>query len=131
MIKKFDFSTNKKEEIVDITNEVEEVVESSDVKEGICLVLALHTTAAILIGEGEEGLEDDMIKHLDHLKASPPFKHAHNPDHAPSHVLSSFLGQEKVVPIENGRLSLGTWQRILFFELDGPRSGREVLVLTK
>jgi len=120
--------TSKRVEIIDITDEVRKVVEKSDVKEGITVVYTTHTTTAIIINENESRLKEDILNILEKLiPTGAGYKHDEIDNNADAHLRAILLGNSVVIPIENGRLCLGTWQRIMFIELDGPRS-RRVLV---
>ncbi len=120
--------TSKRIEIVDITDDVRRIVEGSDVEEGIAVVYTRHTTTAIIINENEHGLKEDVISILEKLIPSHAgYMHDRVDDNADSHLRAIFLGNSVVIPITNGKLDLGTWQRILFIELDGPRT-RKVIV---
>ncbi len=125
MQKTFTVNTTDSKEVVDITDKVEENIDN--IKEGICLVFALHTTCSIMLGEYETGLDDDFINMFGQLAPKGPFQHAHDPDHAPSHLFSSMVGEQVLIPVKNGSLVLGTWQRIMLVEFDGPRS-RKIVV---
>ena len=109
---------------------MERVVSSSGVKEGLCLVYAPHTTASILIMEADGRVEKDVLNSLSHLVPNNiSYSHSHGSEgHGASHVKSSLFGPSEVIPIAKGRLCLGTWQRITFCELDGPRSDRKAYV---
>ena len=119
MQKTFAVETKTSKEVIDITHEVEEQL--NQISEGICLVFAQHTTCSVMLGEYEGGLDEDFINMFGQLKPKGPFKHAHNPDHAPAHLFSSMVGEQVTLPIRNGDLLLGTWQRIMLVEFDGPR----------
>jgi len=123
-----EIKTNKRVEIIDITDEVRRIVEKSDVKEGIAVVYTTHTTTAIIINENESRLKEDILNILEKLiPTRAGYKHDEIDNNADSHLRAILLGNSVVIPVENGRLCLGTWQRIMFVELDGPRS-RRVLV---
>ena len=119
MQKTFAVETKTSKEVIDITHEVEEQL--NQISEGICLVFAQHTTCSVMLGEYEGGLDEDFINMFGQLKPKGPFKHAHNPDHAPAHLFSSMVGEQVTLPIRTGDLLLGTWQRIMLVEFDGPR----------
>ena len=119
--------TKKSKEVIDITNRVSALIEKMD--EGICLVFVQHTTCSVMLGEYEPGLDKDFINMFEQLKPKGPFIHAHNPDHAPSHLFSSMVGEQVSVPIKKGSLMLGTWQKIMLVEFDGPRR-RNIIVQT-
>lgn len=124
---KFNLNTNHKKDVIDITDKVQSAIEN--INDGICLVFGLHTTSSVMLGEFEPGLDDDFINMFEQLKPKGPFKHAHEPDHAPSHLFSSMVGEQVTLPISNGALVLGNWQKILLVEFDGPRS-RNIVVQT-
>jgi secondary thiamine-phosphate synthase enzyme len=113
--------TAAKREIVDITEQVNRFLSKSGSKEGACLLFVLHTTAALAIQEVGEGTEDDLLEVLDKLIPRIRFRHGHDPEHAPDHMLSTIVGPSLVLPTKNGALELGTWQRVLLVELNGPR----------
>ncbi len=120
--------TSKRVEIVDITSEVQKEVEKSGVKDGIAVVYTQHTTTAVIINENESGLREDIVFVLDKLiPRGAGYMHDTIDNNADSHLRAIFLGNSVVVPITNGRLDLGTWQRIMFVELDGPRTRRVVV----
>ncbi len=121
-------TTNHQFELVDITAQVEKAVEKFDVAEGICLVFVPHATAALWVNENESGLKEDVLNVIQKLFPEGDYKHDLIDNNACAHLASSFLGQSKVFPIENGNLVRGTWQNIFLVELDGPRSQRRVLV---
>jgi len=123
-----EIKTSSRVEVVDITDRVREIIESQDVVDGIALIYTRHTTTAIIINENEAGLKEDLLKILERLIPSRAgYMHDRIDDNADSHLRAIFLGNSVVIPITNGKLDLGTWQRILFVELDGPRVRRIVV----
>ena len=128
MNKILEFSTNKNRELVNITSQVEDALTQFKVTSGICLIFVPHATAALLINEDEPGFKADVEKLLEMWIPQGDWQHDRVDDNATSHLASSLIGQSKVLPLENGRLQLGTWQEIFFVELDGPRSNRKVIV---
>ena len=127
MQKTFKIETKDSKEVIDITSKVQGLIEAME--EGVCLVFGLHTTCSIMLGEFETGLDEDFISMFRELQPKGPFKHAHDPDHAPSHLFSSMVGEAVTIPVKDGSLFLGTWQRVMLVEFDGPRS-RSVVVQT-
>ena len=120
--------TKNRVEIIDITSRVQEEVEKSGVKDGIAVVYTKHTTTAIVINENESGLKDDMLDLIEKLvPQGAGYRHDSIDNNADAHLRALLLGNSVVIPVTNGRLDLGTWQRILFIELDGPRT-RKVIV---
>ncbi len=116
--------TRSKEELLDITSEVERVVRDSGAKDGVCIIFSLHTTAGILINENADpSVKSDILMALSQaVPDNLPFTHAEG--NSPAHLKSTLVGHSLIIPIENGRLLLGTWQGILFAEFDGPRDRR-------
>jgi len=123
------FSTRSRFEVVDITERVEALVAESGVSNGICVVHAPHATAAIVLNEHEAGLLADIIRLIRELfKPGGDWRHNMIDDNAHAHLASAVIGSTRVVPVKDGRLLRGTWQNILFIEMDGPRSYRRVVV---
>jgi len=122
--------TSQRRELVDITREVIRFLDSSGVKEGLCLISVPHATASIIANENESGLVDDLLAKIEDLfPISSRYAHNAIDDNADAHVAAAFLGHSRVFPIANGRMVRGTWQNIFFVELDGPRSRRDVSML--
>jgi secondary thiamine-phosphate synthase enzyme len=119
---KINIKTGSRIEMVDITSLVQEEVSKSGVKDGICMVYVPHTTAAITINEGADpAVCHDILTKLNDL-VPPNAGYRHMEGNADSHVKASLVGSSVSVIVENGRLILGTWQKIFFCEFDGPRS---------
>lgn len=112
-------------EVVDITSQVQKAIEKAKLENGICLVYTLHTTTGITINEAESGLVQDITNLLRSLvPQGAGYMHDRSDGNAHAHLQAVLLGSSVTVPVEKGRLILGTWQRILFLELDGPRRRR-------
>ena len=118
----FSVSTNSFMELVDITAQIDAVLKESGVTSGICHLYNPHTTAALTINEGADPtVQTDIIMALkEMIPFELPFRHAEG--NSPSHVLASLFGASEIIFIEQGRLQLGTWQKIYFCEFDGPRT---------
>jgi secondary thiamine-phosphate synthase enzyme len=119
--------TDEKNQLVNITEKVEKIIEKSGVKNGLALIFSFHTSATILINEDEPGLKKDWFKFVGKLTSGLEFFHDKIDNNASAHLISGLLGNEKTLPVENGKLLRGTWQEIFLMELDGPRT-RKVLV---
>ncbi|MEM4576916.1 MAG: secondary thiamine-phosphate synthase enzyme YjbQ [Candidatus Nezhaarchaeales archaeon] len=121
-------STSKRVELVNITEMVEEVVERSGVKNGLCLVYAPHATAAVMANEDEPGLKQDIVKWLElEFPRDGGWRHNAIDDNASAHLASAFSSSYRLFPVRDGELVRGTWQSIFLLEMDGPRR-RKVLV---
>ena len=119
--------SRREKQVIDITDSVGRAVAQAGKTNGLCNVFVMHTTAAITTGEAIEGTDEDLMETLERIIPDMSFRHAHDPSHAPDHMISSILGPGLTVPIHNGKLMLGTWQRILLVECNGPRE-RELAV---
>ncbi len=120
--------TRESAELIDITGKVKEIVKSSVVDSGICVIFTKHTTSGIIINENEAGLKRDFLALLNELiPKGRGYLHDRIDNNAHSHLRSVLLGSSVTIPIEKGDLALGTWQSIFFVECDGPRR-REVYV---
>ena len=123
--------TNSKNEIIDITSEVEAIVSKVKVKEGICNIYCPHTTAGLIINENADpSVKDDILMELSKLVPEDD-NYTHTEGNSSAHIKSSLIGVSLNVPIVNGKLLLGTWQGIMFCEFDGPRSRKVVVSLIK
>jgi secondary thiamine-phosphate synthase enzyme len=121
--------TSKRTEIIDITERVREEIRKSGIRDGIAIVYTRHTTTAITINEGEKGLMEDVEDVLCRIvPRGAGYRHDIMDDNADSHLRAILIGNSVVLPVTNGELDLGTWQKILFIELDGPRSSRRVVI---
>lgn len=118
-------------DMFDITENVSEVIAESKIKNGIANVFVPGSTAAIITIEDEEGLKKDLINLLERIAPKNiEYEHqkAWHDDNGHSHIRASLLGAGITVPFENGQLLLGTWQQIVFVELDVKKRNREVVV---
>jgi len=123
------FHTRKHREYIHITPQVEAIVKKSDIKEGMVLVSAMHITAGIYVNDNESGLIEDIDQWLDQVA---PFRkdykhHETGEDNGDSHLKALLIHHEVIVPITNGRLDFGTWQRIFYAEFDGQRDKRVIV----
>ena len=122
------FRTKSRREFVNITQEVEKFVKKSGVKEGICLVNAMHITASVFINDNESGLHNDYEKWLESLAPHQPVdQYQHNDtgeDNADAHLKRQIMGREVTIAITNGKLDFGPWEAIFYGEFDGQRSKR-------
>jgi len=121
------FNTKNRQEFINITPQVDEAVAKSGVKEGLCLVNAMHITSAIFINDDESGLHHDFGVWLEKLAPFGKDKYRHNltgEDNADAHLKRIIMGREVVVAITGGRLDFGPWEQIFYGEFDGQRRKR-------
>ena len=119
---RFDLSTSRRTQAIDVTH----LFSGRTWPGGLLLVSVEHTTAAVFLGEsGSEMFADYERVAANLIEQYGPWQHeVWNPGNAQSHVLSSFIGGQLLLPVSGGRLDVGTWQRVIFLELDGPRQRR-------
>jgi secondary thiamine-phosphate synthase enzyme len=120
-MKTLTISTKQKDQILDIADRVESYLRESHTENGLCTVFVAHTTSAITTADLDPGTDSDFLDALRGMLPHLKYRHPHDPEHAPDHLLSSIIGPSVTVPYANGRLLLGVWQRIVLVELDGPR----------
>jgi secondary thiamine-phosphate synthase enzyme len=129
-VQRLSITTRKKREIVDITDAVQKELTKYDGDSGVCHVSVLHTTAAVTTADLDPGTDLDMLDAFEEMIPKLRYRHPHNPSHVPDHILSALIGTSITLPAENGKLLLGTWQRVVLIELDGPREREVVLTFT-
>ncbi|TMQ58665.1 MAG: YjbQ family protein [Candidatus Eisenbacteria bacterium] len=130
--KTLSFHVPTRMDFVNITREVEEAVRESGVREGLCLVNAMHITASVFINDDEPGLHEDYKRWLEELAPYDPSpkRYRHNrtgEDNADAHHKRQIMGREVVVAITAGKLDFGPWERIFYGEFDGRRSKRVLI----
>jgi secondary thiamine-phosphate synthase enzyme len=120
--------TTRKREILDITDRVEALQrEQYGGESGVCHLVVLHTTAALTTADLDPGTDQDMLDAFERIIPRLKYRHPHDPEHVPDHILSAIIGTSICLLVEKGTLVLGTWQRVILIELDGPRE-RETAV---
>ena len=124
-------NTSKRIEMINITSNVRKAVEESQVKEGLCLVNAMHISASVFINDNESGLHYDFEKWLEKLAPHNPIQqYKHNDtgeDNADAHLKRQVMGREVVVAITSGKLDFGPWEQIFYGEFDGQRPKRVLI----
>ena len=123
-MKRLKIKTERKRQVLDVTDLVEVELPEGD---GVVTVFVQHTTAAITTADLDPGTDEDLLDFLDSLVPNRKWRHPHDPSHAPDHLLASLIGPSVTVPYADGKLLLGTWQRIILVELDGPRD-RNIII---
>jgi len=124
-----EFNTQKKREYINITSDVETVVQKSGIREGMALVSAMHITAGVYINDAENGLIQDIDDWLEHLA---PYKddyrhHRTGETNGDAHLKNLLVHHEVIIPITNGQLDLGPWQQVYYAEFDGMRRKRLII----
>ena len=123
--------TNKRNEMVDITSDIQDVIDDENINNGVVVVYVPHTTAGVTINEGADpSVQRDIITNLKNLIPEDGDYH-HSEGNSDAHIKSCLLGCSVFVPIENNKPVLGTWQRIFFYEGDGPRNRKVYIDFVK
>ena len=120
-MKTFIVATKKNDQIVDITEVIETHLREAPGEDGLCSIFVSHTTCALTTADLDPGTDLDLLNALRHVLPQLSYRHPHDPSHTPDHLLSSIIGPSVAIPYQNRRLLLGTWQRVILVELDGPR----------
>ncbi len=118
-------TTEKYSEVIDITDKLQAMVNSTSKVINVC---ASHTTCAITTADLDPGTDQDLLDAIHEIIPKLRYRHPHNPEHAPSHLASSIIGTSVTIPVMNGKLILGTWQRVVLVEFDGPK--KRTLIVT-
>ena len=124
------FHTENRVELINITHEVEKGLKQSGIKEGICLVNAMHITASVFINDDEPGLHRDFVRWLEQHIPHDPKQYRHNltgETNADAHLRRQFMGRAVIVAVTNGKLDFGPWEQIFYGEFDGRRKKRVLI----
>jgi len=123
-----EFSTDRREELIDLTARIAEIVSRSGVSQGICSVYAQGATAAIMIQENwDDSVQTDVVNFLRDLIPKGVWLHDQQDGNGDAHLKAGLVGPSESIPVINGRLGLSRWQNIFFCEFDGPRQNRKVI----
>ncbi len=121
--KTFVISTDRRRQITDITDQVAESLAGTDLADGLACISVPHCTCCVYVNENESGLVEDTLALLDSIGRGE-WRHDRIDNNAAAHLCASLVGNSVTLPVRDGKLELGTWQRVMLAELDGPRSRR-------
>ncbi len=123
-------ATHKSEELIDITDKIEDVVYNSKIKNGIVHIFIPHATAGIILNESADpNIKADFLNALERaIPKRANYLHDHIDRNAAAHIRSAIVGSSITIPLRDGRMILGTWQSIMFCEFDGPRRTRRIII---
>ncbi len=124
------FEVPQRRGFVNITPRIETCLQESNIREGLCLVNAMHITASVFINDDESGLHADFDKWLEKLAPEKPhsqYAHNHGEDNADAHLKRTIMGREVVVAVTDGKLDFGPWEQIFYGEFDGRRRKRALV----
>jgi secondary thiamine-phosphate synthase enzyme len=124
------FNTPTRRQFINITPQVEQCLDESGIKEGLCLVNAMHITASVFINDDESGLHQDFEAWLEKLAPEKPYSQYHHngaEDNADAHLKRTIMGREVIVAVTAGKLDFGPWEQIFYGEFDGRRKKRALV----
>ena len=122
------FETKERRALVNITGELGEIVAASKIKDGMCLVSAMHITAGIWVNDEESGLKQDLMDWLEKLAPVADYRHHRTgEDNGDAHLKRTILGHQALLPVTKGALDLGPWEQVFYAEFDGRRRKRVVV----
>jgi len=130
-MERFSIKTNKEKEVVDITDKVNSLLVDLKATKGICHLFITHTTCCLTTADLDPGTDRDTLEAIEAMFPKGNYRHPHNPSHVGEHIMSSIIGPSLTIPVENSKLFLGTWQRVVLIELSGPREREIVLEFLK
>lgn len=122
-----EISTTDSKQVIDITDDVEKVLDRQKQAKGICHLFLTHTTAGLATADLDPGTDLDFLDAIDAIMPKIKYRHPHNPAHAVDHIASTIIGVDLTLPFDGKKLILGTWQRVVLVEFDGPRKRRVVV----
>jgi secondary thiamine-phosphate synthase enzyme len=126
-IKKFAINTTQTKEVVDLTSRLNELISETEINHGWGSLFVLHTTCCLTTADLDPGTDQDYLQAIERIFPQGNYRHPHDPNHVGDHIMSSIIGPSVDFPIENGSLKLGTWQKVVLIELNGPRE-RELML---
>lgn len=120
-MQKITIKTSKQKEVIDITRVVNDLLIKNYYDKGMVVLFALHTTCAITTANLDPGTDLDMIDAYSEMVPKLNYRHAHDPAHTGDHIMSSVVGASLTIPVSSASMVLGTWQRVVLVEFDGPK----------
>ena len=124
------FNTKRKQELINITPQVEKALKESRIRQGLCLVNAMHITSSVFINDDEEGLHNDFSSWLENLAPDDKKNYKHNltgEDNAHAHLKRTIMGREVVIAVTDAKLDFGPWEQVFYGEFDGQRRKRVLI----
>ncbi len=123
------FSSNCREDLIDITSEINSAIRESTIKSGVCNIYVPHATSGVIVNENDDpNIIHDVLGVLRKLAPKGSFLHDKIDGNGDAHVKSAIVGPSESIPFENSRLLLGTWQSVMLCEFDGPKQSRKVII---
>ncbi len=120
-------ASKENKQIIDITDDINKIITKNKVKDAVCSLFITHTTAALTCADLDPGTDEDMLDAFEEIFPKLTYRHPHDPSHVGDHIMTSLIGSSLTLVIKNGKLLLGTWQRVVMVEFYGPRE-RKILI---
>ena len=120
-MQKITFTTTSHKQILDITDDVQELLKDASMESGLVHLFITHTTACLTTADLDPGTDLDMLDAFEEIIPKLNYRHPHDPSHVGDHIMSSMVGHSVLLPFESRKLILGTWQKVVLVELSGPR----------
>jgi len=127
MSNEMNVKTNKNKQIIDITEMLNQIIKKEGWIDGLCVLNVPYTICALTTADLDPGTDLDMLDAFEEMIPKLKYRHPHDPSHVGEHIMSAIIGSSLTIPIQDGSLILGTWQRVVLVELSGPRE-RAVLI---
>ena len=115
------FRSKSKKEVIDITDTIDELLANKGVTDGVCVIFLKHTSAALTTADLDPGTDHDYLDAFEAIIPKLNYRHPHDPTHVGDHINSAMIGTSLSIPIKDGSLDLGVWQRVILIELNGPK----------
>lgn len=123
----FSVNTEAHKQIVDISDKVNELLAKINAKDGLCYLFVTHTTCCLTTADLDPGTDQDYLTAIEKIFPKGLYRHPHDPSHVGDHIMSSIIGPSVMLPVEKGKVVLGTWQEIVLIELSGPKERKLIL----
>ncbi len=120
--------TQGRKQVIDLTDQVQSLIPARTT--GLATLTVLHSACAVTTANLDPGTDRDLLDALDLMIPMRPWRHPHDPEHAPDHFLASVIGPSVSLPVQAGKLMVGTWQHLVLIELDGPKTRKLRLTIT-
>ena len=122
-------TSTQKKQVIDLTDRINEILGKGKLKNGLCHLLASHTTVALTVADLDTDTDLDYLDAFEEMIPKLKYRHPHDPSHVPDHILSALIGVTLTLPVKDGKLLLGTWQRLILIEFDGPQDRNIIITM--
>ena len=122
-------TSTQKKQVIDLTDRINEIIRKGKLKNGLCHLHASHTTVALAVADLDTDTDLDYLDAFEEMIPKLKYRHPHDPSHLPDHILSALIGVTLTLPVKDGKLLLGTWQRLILIEFDGPQDRNLVIIM--